>query len=94
MLAHFFETMPIDRLVSRHAESIVSALDGTIAYTGKELTAVHHGRGITGQHFALFCNHFADAAKQHGIAEHAVQLAISRVAIFEDKIMGDANVDG
>ncbi len=93
-LAPFFEKVSIERLRHMQYEFIVSALNGPVAYTGAELTAVHHGRGITGHHFAKFCGHFADALEARGIGAHDIDLALSQLAMFKDKITGDSNYSG
>jgi len=93
-LAPFFEHVSMDRLLRMQYEFIASALDGPIAYSGGELTAVHRGRGITGRHFAAFCGHLADALEAKSIDKLDVDLVLSRLAMYKDKITGDANVDG
>lgn len=93
-LSPFFEKVSMDRLRHMQYEFIVSALSGPVAYTGAELTAVHHGRGITGHHFAKFCGHFADAMEAKKVSTHDVDLALSKLAMFKDKITGDANFGG
>lgn len=93
-LAHFFENVEMDRLHRMQYEFLSSALDGPVDYTGAELTAIHKGKGITGHHFALFCNHFANAAEAKGVSSSSVDAALARLAIYKDKITGDTNVDG
>ncbi len=93
-LAHFFENVEMDRLHRMQYEFLSSALDGPVDYTGAELTAIHKGKGITGHHFALFCNHFASAAEAKGVSSSSVDAALARLATYKDKITGDTNVDG
>lgn len=93
-LAGFFEKVPMDRLHRMQFQFIAAALDGPIEYTGSELTAIHRGRGITAQHFAKFCGHFADAVEAHGATRRDVDDALGRLATFKDKITGEANLDG
>ena len=73
---------------------LASAFDGPVDYTGAELTAIHAGRGITAKHFAKFCGHFADALEARDISKRDLDDALGRLAMFKDKITGDANVDG
>lgn len=93
-LAPFFEHVEMSRLHRMQYEFLASALDGPIEYTGAELTAIHRGRGITDHHFSRFCNHFAAAAEAHGISDRDIDEALARLAMFKDKVTGDANVDG
>jgi hemoglobin len=93
-LAPFFEKASMERLRHMQYEFLVSALSGPVAYTGAELTAVHHGRGITGHHFALFCGHFATAMESRGVSAQDVDMTLSRLAMYKDKVTGDSNFGG
>lgn len=93
-LAPFFEHTSMDRLHTMQFEFLVAALDGPVSYSGAELTAVHKGRGITGQHFAKFCGHFADALEVRGVANADVHLALSRLSMSKDKVVGTTNTAG
>ena len=93
-LAPFFANVSMDRLHHMQYQFLASAFDGPIEYAGAELTAIHSGRGITGQHFAKFCGHFADALEAHGVERPDVEMALSRLAMYKDKITGDVNFDG
>ncbi len=93
-LAPFFQNVAMDRLLRMQFQFMASALDGPVNYTGAELTQIHKGRGITGHHFARFCNHFAEAAEQAGASPRDVDAALGRLATYKDKITGDATVDG
>ncbi|TWU55160.1 group I truncated hemoglobin [Rubripirellula reticaptiva] len=93
-LAPFFEGVSMERLRSMQYHFLASALDGPANYTGAELNAIHHGRGITAVHFAKFCGHFATAMESHGVSKRDVDDALGRLATFRDKVTGDANVDG
>ena len=73
---------------------LASAFDGPAEYSGAELTAIHAGRGIKGTHFAKFCGHFADVLEDRQINPRDIDDALGRLAMFKDKITGDANVDG
>jgi hemoglobin len=93
-LAPFFQNVQMDRLRKMQYQFIASALDGPIDYTGAELNAIHRGRGITGEHFAKFCGHFADTMEAAGASEREVDDVLGRLATYKDKITGDTNVDG
>ncbi len=93
-LAPFFAHVEIERLQRMQYEFLASAFNGPVNYMGSELTAIHRNRGIRSTHFALFCNHFADAARSHGANERDIDSALGRLATYKDKITGEANVDG
>ncbi|MEO1615230.1 MAG: group 1 truncated hemoglobin [Planctomycetota bacterium] len=93
-LGHFFEGVTMDRLQKMQYHFLASAFDGPVDYTGAELTAIHAGRGITGKHFATFCGHFADVLEERKVPARDIDDALGRLAMFKDKITGDANVDG
>ena len=93
-LAPFFQHVQMDRLKRMQYQFMASALDGPSDYTGAELNAIHRGRGITGEHFAKFCGHFADAIKAAGATPREVDDTLGRLATYKDKITGDTNVDG
>lgn len=93
-LGHFFEGVSMDRLRQMQYHFLASAFDGPAEYSGADLTRIHAGRGITAKHFAAFCGHFADALEEHGASKRDVDDALGRLAMYKDKITGDANVDG
>ena len=93
-LAPFFEHASMDRLQTMQFHFLASAFDGPAEYSGADLTRIHAGRGITAVHFAKFCGHFADAMEDHGASKGDVDDALGRLALYKDKVTGDANVDG
>lgn len=93
-LAPFFAHVSMERLKRMQFQFLASALDGPIEYTGAELSSIHRDRGITGQHFARFCGHFADAMEAQGSSSRDIDQALGRLATFKDKITGESNVDG
>ena len=50
---------------------------------------VHHGRGITKHHFALFVNHLLDTLQSYEISDQDVADIISRINTYADEITGD-----
>jgi hemoglobin len=93
-LAPFFENVSMDRLRGMQYQFVASALDGPVDYTGAELTAIHGGRGINAHYFAKFCHHFANAIETHGATPNDLDQALGRLAIYKDRITGEANYDG
>jgi len=93
-LKPFFRNTSIDKLRSMQREFFGAALDGPITYTGKPLSHVHHGRGITKHHFTLFVNHLLDTLRDRGINDQDVTDIISRIRIYADEITGDISSAG
>jgi hemoglobin len=94
VLAPFFANSDIQRLHQMQFEFIASALGGPVRYSGNELHAIHAGRGIQPQHFSKFVGHLADAMEQHGATSEQVDSMLGSMAMFRDRIVGSANVDG
>lgn len=93
-LAPFFANTHADRLRKMQYHFLAAALDGPVEYSGAELGEVHHGRGITGQHFASFCGHFADAMEAAKIEPVIIDQCLGRLAMYRGKVIGEVGVDG
>jgi len=93
-LKPFFRNTSTDKLRSMQREFFGAALDGPVIYTGKPLSHVHHGRGITKHHFTLFVNHLLDTLRDRGINDQDVTDIISRIRIYADEITGDISSAG
>jgi len=93
-LKPFFENTSMDKLRKMQREFFSAALDGPMTYTGKPLGDVHHGRGITIHHFALFAGHLLDTLKARGIEEQDVQAVIARINTYADEIVGRVGSGG
>jgi hemoglobin len=93
-LKPFFRNSSIDKLRSMQREFFGAALDGPITYTGKPLSHVHHGRGITKHHFTLFVNHLLDTLRDRGINDQDVTDIINRISTYADEITGEISSAG
>ena len=93
-LTPFFKNTSMDKLRRMMREFFSAALDGPITYTGKPLDYVHHGRGITKHHFALYVGHLIDILHGREIKDQDVQDIISRINTYADEITGDAGSVG
>jgi hemoglobin len=93
-LKPFFKHTSIDKLRRMQREFFSAALDGPIAYTGRPLSHVHHGRGITKHHFALYVNHLLDTLRDCGINDENVNDIIGRINTYADEITGDTGHTG
>ena len=88
-LKPFFKNTPIEKLRRMQREFFSAALDGPITYTGKPLSYVHHGRGITRHHFALYVDHLLETLRDHDITDQDAQEIIGRISTYADEITGD-----
>ncbi len=93
-LKPFFENASMSKIRRMQREFFSAALDGPITYTGKPLSYVHHGRGITKHHFALYVGHLIDTLLDHGIDEQDAQNIISRINTYANDITGDVGAAG
>lgn len=93
-LAPFFQHTPVDRLLNMQQEFFSAALDGPIRYTGRSLVEVHHGRGITTQHFTRFVQHLLTTLKDFQLSSREIDEIIARISTQANKVTEDTNVDG
>ena len=93
-LKPFFKNASVSKLRRMQREFFSAALDGPITYTGRPLSHVHHGRGITKHHFALYVGHLIDTLRDQGINDQDVQDIISRISTYADEITGDVGSAG
>jgi hemoglobin len=88
-LKPFFKDTSVDKLRRMQREFFSAALDGPITYTGRPLSHVHHGRGITKHHLARYVDHLIDTLRGRGINDQDVQDIISRISTYANEITGD-----
>lgn len=93
-LAPFFENVDLDHLQRKQFEFIASELGGPVRYSGSELQAIHSKHDIQPNHFSSFVGHLAAAMEARGVAQEDVDTILGRMAIYQDRIVGSANVDG
>lgn len=93
-LKPFFENTSMDKLRRMQGEFFSAALDGPITYTGRPLSHVHHGRGITNHHLALYVDHLIETLQAYGINDQDVQDIISRINTYASEITGDYSSAG
>lgn len=93
-LKPFFKNTSMDKLRGMQREFFSAALDGPIIYTGRPLSYVHHGRGITKHHLALYVNHLIETLRVYGINDQDVQDIISRINTYAEEITGGSGSVG
>ena len=93
-LKPFFKDVSVDKLRRMQREFFSAALDGPISYTGRPLSHVHHGRGITKHHLALYIGHLIDVLQGRGINDQEVQEIIGRINTYAEEITGDVGSAG
>ena len=93
-LKPFFKNTSVGKLRRMQREFFSAAFDGPITYTGKPLSHVHHGRGITKHHLGLYVGHLIDTLQNSKITEQDVQDIIGRINTYADEITGDVGSAG
>ena len=93
-LSPFFANVDMERLQRMQFEFIASALGGPVSYSGAELQAIHANRGIAPHHFATFVGHLATAMERRGVDQGDIDNMLGQMAMYRDRIVGSANVDG
>jgi hemoglobin len=88
-LMPFFKDTAVDKLRRMQREFFSAALDGPITYTGRPLSHVHHGRGITKHHLARYVDHLIDTLRSRDITDQDVNDIISRISTYAGEITGD-----
>lgn len=87
-LAPFFRNTPMERLRTMQTEFFSMALGGPEIYSGRPLGYIHHGRGISRHHFALFVSHLLETLKDIGCDEHETDAVIEHINTFANEITG------
>lgn len=93
-LSPFFAAVDTTRLRKMQYEFIASALGGPVSYSGSELQSVHAKHAISPQHFSQFVGHLATSMQEHGATPAQVDEMLGKIAMYRDRIVGSANVDG
>lgn len=87
-LAPFFKNTSLDQLHAMQRDFFTMATGGPIAYTGRPLAHVHHGRGITMKHFARFAEHLVETLTAMGVTQEEVDEVIERINPTANDITG------
>jgi len=93
-LAPFFAHVPMDHLKTMQRELFSQALGGPFVYSGRPIREVHHGRGITAQHFQRFIEHLLETLQAFDLTKAETDQIISRLNVDADKIIGQSNTGG
>ena len=93
-LSGFFIDVPIEKLRHMQHEFFAAALDGPVDYSGRPLSEVHAGMGISPRHLRLFVDHLLETLEHFDVdADDRYDIA-SRINLFADEITGTTSVDG
>ena len=87
-LAPFFRDTNLDKLHAMQREFFAMALDGPINYTGRSIAHVHHGLGITRDHFARFTAHLLETLLDLGVSQDEADEVIKRINLMANEITG------
>ena len=85
-LQPFFAHTPMDKQRAMQREFLCAALGGPMSYSGKPLTHVHQGRGITTRHFAKFVQHFLETLRELEVSREDADAVISRLNAYANEI--------
>ena len=87
-LKPFFKDTSMEKLRRMQREFFSAAMGGPSIDTGKPLGHIHHGKGITKHHFALYVGHLLETLQGLEIDEQDVQDLISRISTYAEEITG------
>ncbi len=87
-LAPFFRSSSLEKLHEMQREFFAMALGGPVAYTGRPLGHIHHGRGITTRHFSRFAGHLLATLEDMGISESEGAEVIERINTYVNEVVG------
>lgn len=87
-LAPFFRHTAIDKLHAMQREFFAMALGGPVAYSGRPLAHVHHGRGIATHHFSRFVEHLVSTLEELGVDDAEAEQVIDRINSYANEITG------
>ena len=87
-LAPFFKHTSLEKLHGMQREFFSMSTGGPIEYTGRPLAHVHHGMGITRQHFSKFANHLIDTLLDVGVSRADADEVIERINATANEIVG------
>ena len=89
-LAPYFKDVPMDRQLRMQREFFAAATGGPIVYSGRPLSAAHHGLGISRREFQRFTEHMIETLQEHGVGKPDVMDIIARVNLYADEITSEA----
>lgn len=87
-LAPFFRHTSVEKLHVMQREFFAMALGGPIAYSGRPLAHVHHGRGITTLHFSRFVEHLVATLEDQGAEPDETEEVINRINSYANEVTG------
>jgi hemoglobin len=92
-LSPFFARTPPERLRDMQRSFIGAALGGPLAYSGRSLSTVHRGRGISRHHIGLFTAHLIAAMRGLLSNEDDARAIAARINLYADEVTGDADAE-
>ena len=87
-LKPFFVGVSMDKLLRMQEEFFGAALDGPHHYTGRQLTEVHAGRGITARHFHHFVQQLLETLREAGVSADDIRDVVRRVNAVRGDVVG------
>ena len=89
-LAPFFRSSSLEKLHAMQREFFAMALGGPVSYSGRPMAHVHHGHGITTQHFARFVGHLVDTLADMGVSEDEAAEVVDRINHYANEVVGES----
>jgi hemoglobin len=80
VLAPMFAKSSVDRVMAMQRKYIAVAVGGPEAYSGRSLSEVHAGRGISTRHFYLFARKLLEALEELGASPDDAYDVANRLA--------------
>ena len=87
-IAHYFEGINIERLISHQTNFLARVLGGPDKYNGRNLAEAHKGMNITLPDFVEVAELLEESLEEEGVEAQDIKLIIKTVAELQDQIVG------
>ena len=88
-LAPFFEGIDMKALRRHQVDFLTAATGGPSRYDGRDVTAAHAGRGITGEHFDRAVGHLVGTLQGAGVDEETIGQVGAALTPLRSDIVSD-----
>lgn len=89
-LAPWFGSVDMDRLVAHQRAFLTVALGGPDLFTGRTMSAAHHGLGITDEAYDAVVEHLAYALLDIGLAHEQVTAVIAGIQPLRAQVVDES----
>ena len=91
-LAPVFAHSSVEHIQAMQRDYISVAVGGTRSYSGRSLSDVHAGHGITTRHFYLFARKLLEALEESGASPDDAYEVANRLARYVNEVTGEGIV--